>query len=239
MHLRKVTLYPGKYPTKEHYPFNLDIFQKTDSIPFVTPITFFIGENGTGKSTLLRALCNKCGIFIWEDTQHSRLHFNPYEEQLYQCIEVEWTDRSVPGSFFSSQIFQDYARFLDEVARADPGILQYFGGSSLVTQSHGESLISFFQARYKIKGIYFLDEPETALSPQNQLKLLGILSHMSKAGHAQFIVATHSPILLACPGAVIYSFDTAPIKPIAYEETQYYRTYKDFINNREKYLREL
>ena len=146
---------------------------------------------------------------------------------------------SVPGAFFSSQIFQDFARFLDEWAKADPAILGYFGGSSLITQSHGQSLISFFNARYKIKGLYLLDEPETALSPKSQLKLLRLLKEMSEAGHAQFIIASHSPILLAYPGATIYSFDSLPLKSIDYEETEYYRTYKDFINNREKYLKEL
>jgi predicted ATPase len=97
-------------------------------------------------------------------------------------------------------------------------------------------LLSLFANRYKIEGLYLSDEPETALSPKSQLELLRLLMRMSKAGHAQFIIASHSPILLACPGATIYSFDHIPIKEIQYEDTEYYQVYKDFFQNREKYL---
>lgn len=239
MHLNKVTLHSGRYPDLDHYPFNLGILQKTERLILSSPVTFFAGENGTGKSTLLKAICRKCGIHIWEDAERVRYSSNPCEEELYKYIDVEWLNGSVPGSFFGSQIFHDFARFLDGWARATPAILDYFGGSSLLSQSHGESLISFFSAIYKVKGLHFLDEPETALSPRSQLKLLKTLKNMGEAGHAQFIVATHSPILLACPGAVIYSFDTVPVKPVNYEDTEYFRVYLDFINNRDKYLKGL
>lgn len=237
MHLGKITLHQNKYPTSEHYPFNLGIFQNTKSIEFTTPVTLFAGENGTGKSTLLKAICRKCGIHIWEDTERSRYQYNKYEEDLYKYIEVKWVDNAVHGSFFGSAIFHDFARFLDEWARATPAILDYFGGQSLLTQSHGESLISFFNAIYKVKGLHFLDEPETALSPMTQIRLLELLNKMSKSGHAQFIIATHSPILLALPDSAIYSFNDSSIKPIKYEETEYYRIYKDFINNYSKYVK--
>jgi predicted ATPase len=233
MHLKRVNLYPEQYPTKEHYPFNLNIFQQTKSLEFYSPVTFFIGENGTGKSTLLEAIAHRCGIHIWEDNERIRLEINPYEERLYEAIGVEWTNGSVPGSFFASQIFRNFAQILDEWAVADAGNLKYFGGKSLMTQSHGQSLVSFFRARYKI---HFMDEPETALSPRSQLELIKILKYMSQAGHAQFIIATHSPILMACPGAKIYSFDYIPVKPIEYEETEHYQIYKGFMENRDKYL---
>ena len=145
----------------------------------------------------------------------------------------------MPGSLFSSQIFQDFARFLDEWAKADPGLLEYFGGVSLMTQSHGQALISFFASRYKIKGLYLLDEPETALSPRSQLKLMSLIKQTSQAGQAQFIIATHSPILLAYPGALIYSLDQVPLGSIHYEDTAYYRIYKDFLNDPASYLRNL
>lgn len=239
MHLNKITLHSARYPDLDHYPFNLGILQETERIIFSSPVTFFAGENGTGKSTLLKAICRKCGIHIWEDVERQRYSSNPYEEELHKYIDVEWLNGSVPGSFFGSQIFHDFARFLDGWARATPAILDYFGGSSLLSQSHGESLISFFSTIYKVKGLHFLDEPETALSPRSQLKLLKTLKKMGEAGHAQFIIATHSPILLACPGAVIYSFDTVPVKTISYEDTEYFRVYLDFINNRDKYLESL
>ncbi len=236
MHISQVNIFPGKFPVHDSYPFNLGVLRQTSAIQFNNPVTFFVGENGTGKSTLLKAICQRCDIHIWQETERSRYQFNPYEEELYKCIQVKWANGSVPGAWFSSQVFQDFARFLDEWAKADPGILAYFGGGSLVTQSHGQSLISFFTSRYKIKGIYFLDEPETALSPKSQLKLLKLLKDMSCDGHAQFVIASHSPILLAYPGATIYSFDYSPVKKIAYHQTEYYRVYKDFLDNPDKYL---
>jgi len=96
-----------------------------------------------------------------------------------------------------------------------------------------------FRARYRIRGLYFLDEPETALSPKSQLELLKVLKDMGEAGHAQFIIATHSPILLACPGADILSFDEIPVRKINYEETEHYLVYKNFMENRDKYLKEM
>ena len=142
----------------------------------------------------------------------------------------------VPGSYFDSEISKNFAQYLDEWAASDPGILNYFGGKSLMTQSHGQSLMSFFKARYRFKGLYFLDEPETALSPKSQLELLQVLKQNSESGHAQFIIATHSPILMACPGATIYSFDEIPVKQIDYEKTEHYRIYRDFMVDRSKYL---
>ncbi|MCJ7772167.1 MAG: AAA family ATPase [Desulfobacterales bacterium] len=237
MHLLKLNLFPEKYPTLDQYPFNLDIFHKTKTIEFTSPVTFFAGENGTGKSTLLEAISLQCGVHIWKSEERARYTLNPYEDRLYQSMSVQWTNGSVPGSFFGSHIFQHFAQLLDEWAAGDPGLLKYFGGESLLTKSHGESLMSFFKARYKIKGIYFLDEPETALSPKSQIELLQILSSAMKSEHLQFVIATHSPILLACPEATIYSFDYLPVKKINYEQTEYYLVYKDFMEDRNKYIK--
>ena len=237
MHLLNINLFPDKYPAHDQYPFNLDIFKQTTRIEFTSPVTFFAGENGAGKSTLLEAISLQCGVHIWKSEERARYTLNPYEERLYQSMSVQWSNGSVPGSFFGSQIFQHFAQLLDEWAAGDPGLLKYFGGESLMTKSHGESLMAFFKARYKIKGIYFLDEPETALSPKSQIELLQILTNAMKSEHIQFIVATHSPILLACPEATIYSFDHIPVKKIDYEQTDYYRVYKDFMEDRNKYIK--
>jgi len=238
MHLKNVTLLPEKYPNREHYPFCLEIFHNTSNIQFHSPVTFFIGENGTGKSTLLEAITFRCGIHIWREAPKRRLEINPYEKEFYKYISVEWNNGSVPGSFFGSYTFGDFVQYLDEWAAADPRILKYFGGKSLMTQSHGQSLMSLFRVRYKIRGLYLMDEPETALSPKSQLELLKLLKEMGQAGHAQFIIATHSPILLACPEAEIYCFDENSIRQIDYEDTEYYLIYKDFMENRARYLNE-
>lgn len=236
MHIRGITFLSEEYPTDSYYPFNLETFRRTKSLKLETPVTLLVGENGSGKSTLLRAIANRCGIHIWKTIETSRFEFNPYEQLLWRFIDVEWAGEYVSGSFFSSEIFYDFARNLDEWAVSDPDTLRYFGGKSLMTQSHGQSLMSFFGARYRIKGLYLMDEPETALSPRTQIDLLNLLEETGKAGHAQFIVATHSPILLACSGATIYSFDQVPIGEIAYEDTEHYRVYRDFMKEMERKL---
>ncbi len=231
MHLAGITLHPEKYPTRAFYPFSLPVFQQTERIDFASPVTLFVGENGSGKSTLLQAIARACGIHLWRGVERTRLAPNPYEEALGDYLTAEWTDGKVPGSFFGSDIFHHFRQILDEWAAADPGQLDYFGGRSLMTQSHGESLMSFFRSRYRIKGLYLLDEPETALSPRNQLALLQVMGKAGEGGHAQFVIATHSPLLLAAPDAVIYTFDRVPLRPIAYRDTEHYRIYRDFLEN--------
>jgi len=236
MHLKQISFRADRYPNQKVYPFNLAIFQKTTKIALHSNLTFFVGENGAGKSTLIEALAHRCRFHIWRGHSRTRYHNNPYEKELYRYIALDWENGRVPGSFFASDIFRNFARNLDEWASMDPAMLSYFGGKSLMSQSHGQSLMSLFKTRYRIKGLYLLDEPETALSPKSQLELLSVLRSMSQKGHAQFIIATHSPILLACPGADILSFDALPIRTIQYEDTTYYKLYKAFMNDREQLL---
>ena len=147
MHLRSITFHPEQYPTADRYPFNLSLLRETGTIVFDSPVSLFCGENGTGKSTVLEALAHKCEIHIWRDTERTRFRYNPYEDKLARYVSVEWVDGTVPGSFFGSSVFQDFARILDEWASASPALLDYFGGSSLLTQSHGQSIMSFFRSR--------------------------------------------------------------------------------------------
>lgn len=233
-HVQNLTLLHDQYPTRESYPFTMPVLQQTRRLEFNTPVTIFVGENGSGKSTLLEALAKACGVHIWEhDRNMRRVRVNEYEKLLHRFLKVSWANGNVPGSFFGAEVFRDFKLMLDEWAVADPGQLKYFGGESLVTQSHGQSMMAYFRARYQIKGVYFLDEPETGLSPASLLELLEIIEESARAGHGQFFMATHSPILLACPLATLYSFDHLPAKPIRYEETSHYRIYKRFIMDRE------
>jgi len=238
IHINRVILDHEKYPTKEEYPFTLPIFNQTNRLDLDTSITIFVGENGTGKSTLLEALAYAADIHIWRNPGGVRYQVNHYETDLHKCLTLKWSNGRVPGAYFGSEVFRDFTQILEGWAVSDPGQLKYWGGSSLVTQSHGQGIMSYFRARYKIRGLYLLDEPETALSPKSQLEFLEIIRDNSLAGHAQFIMATHSPILLACPGANIYNFDHSPVQTVAYEDTGHYQLYKSFLSDPKKYLNE-
>lgn len=236
MHISGLRILHDRFPTRGHYPFNLEVFNKTGHLEFLKPVTFFIGDNGTGKSTLLRSIAQACNIHIWEDEERTRFRFNRFEDALYSCIGIEWKGEPVPGAFFASEIFHHFTRVLDEWAAADPGVLHHFGSESLVAKSHGQSHMAYFSNRFRIRGLYLLDEPENALSPRMQLDLLKLFRQFGSRMNAQFIIASHSPILLAYPDADIYSFDSSPIRKVMYEETDYYRIYRDFLNNRERFL---
>jgi predicted ATPase len=236
MHLRSLTFLHETFPKEECYPFSLAVFRETKRLEFNTPVTFFIGENGTGKSSLLTAIARGAGIHIWQERDGRRDTGNLQEDQLHQSLRFEWACGKVPGSFFASELFRHFAEALDQWGKADPGCLDYFGSRSLIVKSHGQSHMTFFENRFSRRGLYLLDEPENALSPKWQLELLRLLRRFSERGDVQFIIATHSPILLALPGAAIFSFDSAPVRQVAYENTDYYRIYRDFLMDRKKYL---
>jgi len=231
MHLSRVDLHSESFPNHEAYPFTLEAIRRTSHVVCESPITFFVGENGTGKSTLLRALSRACGIHIWANPDCQEARGNPYAAELHRHLEVTWTNGPVPGSFFSSEHFRYFSERVEDWSGSDPALLEHFGGKSLLAQSHGESLLSFFTSRYRIKGLYLLDEPDTALSPRRLLELMRLLDEMAQAGHAQFIIATHSPILLTCPGSVVFSFDHAPIREVPYQETGHYRIFRDLLGS--------
>jgi predicted ATPase len=236
MHLIMIRNDSQSYPSSNTYPFNIPALRETVELRFKKPIVFFVGENGTGKSTLLEAITRKCGIHIWEKPRRHIAHNNPYETCLSDYISVKWANGSVPGSLFRAETFRNFADFLDDVALCDPGRLKYHGGHLLNTLSHGEAILTYFSGRYHIKGLYLLDEPETALSPTSQVRFLKILRQLEEAGHTQFIMATHSPLLLSYPGAQIFNFDSPSIQEIDYEQTEHYRLYKQFFTDRESLL---
>lgn len=236
MHITKVKINSDDYPTTGCYPFNISILQRTSELTFRKPIAFFVGENGSGKTTLLDAITRECGIHIWDKPRRHLAHENPYETKLVDYIEVTWANGRVPGSLFRAETFRDFADFLDDVALCDPGRLKYHGGRLLNILSHGEAILSYFSGRFQIRGLYLLDEPEAALSPVSQVRFLRLLRQLEEEGHAQFIMATHSPILLAYPGAQIFSFDSERVRQVAYEETTHYRIYKQFFSDRSVFL---
>lgn len=231
IHLSSVSVDPHVFPDIWLYPFSLPVFQKAFRLDFTSAVTFFTGENGCGKSTLLEAITRKCGVHIWKESEKSRTSHSPYEDRFHEFISIEKSSEQISSSFFGASTFQHFANALDEWASADAGQLDYFGGRSLLTLSHGQSLMAYFENRYRIRGLYFLDEPETGLSPATQLALLDLLSVKSKAG-AQFIVATHSPLLLACPEADILCFDGNEINKVKYTDCSHYKLYYEFLKSK-------
>lgn len=236
LYVTGVILHSDYFPTSRYYPFNIATLRKTAQLTFRKPVTFFVGENGTGKSTLLEAITRKCGVHTWDKPKRHAAHNNPYEDRLVDFLDVTWANGRVPGSLFRAETFHDIADFLDDVALCDPGRLQYQGGHILNTLSHGEGILTYFSGRYHIKGLYFLDEPEAALSPASQIKFLKLLQRVVEGGQAQFVIATHSPILLAYPDAQIFSFEGDNIEEVAYEDTTHYRIYKQFFTDRSTLL---
>jgi predicted ATPase len=236
MYLTRVVLYRDFYPTDQYYPFNIPAFRGTDELVFRAPVSFFVGENGSGKSTLLEAITKSCGIHVWDKPKRHVVHDNPYEEHLCDFVGVSWANGNMTGSLFRAETFYEFADFLDDVALCDPGQLEYYGGHILNTLSHGQGILSYFGGRYQRHGLYLLDEPESALSPASQIAFLQLLQRLEDGGKTQFIIATHSPILLAYPGAQIFSFGQTQIKEVQYEDTPHYRIYRRFMQDPQAFL---
>jgi predicted ATPase len=236
MYITRVRINSEDFPTDRHYPFDVPILNETAELRLEKPVVFFVGENGSGKSTLLEAITRKCGIHIWDKPSRHLAHENPYEDRLQDFIEITWANGRVPGSLFRAETFHDMADFLDDLALCDPGRLKYHGGRLLNVLSHGEGILSYFGGRFQIKGLYLLDEPEAALSPRSQVRFIKLLQELEEEGKAQFIMATHSPILMAYPNAQIFSFDAEQIKEVNYQETTHYKIYEQFFTDKSVFL---
>jgi predicted ATPase len=237
MYLREVIKKTEEIPNDKQYPFNIPAIQQLDRLSFHKNVTFFVGENGTGKSTLLEAIAYQCGFNTAGGSRNNLYELESSEAILGEYIRLSWLPKINHGFFLRAESFYNFANHIDEIAEEDPGVYQYYGGKSLHEQSHGESFFSLFQNRFGRPGIYLLDEPEAALSPQRQLVFLSIIHELQKS--AQVIIATHSPILLGYPNADIYNFNTAPIELIRYEYTEHYQITRRFLENRNFYLKEL
>jgi predicted ATPase len=217
---------------RTRYPFNLPAFSNGIDLTFRSKVTFFVGENGSGKSTLLEALAECCG-FNPEggNRDHHRATFAD-RSPLAQALRLSWQPKISEGFFLRAESFYNFATYIDGVSN-----LRAYGGKSLHLQSHGESFLSLFTHRFE-QGIYLLDEPEAALSPQRQLSFLKIIHDLSEPGHAQFVIATHSPIILSYPGAVLFNFDDR-MKETSYRETNHFLITRDFLNAPERFFKHL
>lgn len=240
MFLRSVTLLDEKIPEKDIYPFCIPSIRAMDTIHFDHAVTFFVGENGSGKSTLLEAIAYQCEFNNAGGGRNSNYSVESSESSLGEYVRLSWLPKINQGFFLRAESFYHFASYLDELAKEDPTFSYHgYGGKSLHHQSHGEAFLSLFLNRFGKRNIYLLDEPEAALSPARQLSFLRIIYDLAREGNAQFIIATHSPILLGYPDAQIYSFDSAPIQSIQYEDTEHYQITMGFMNRRERFLKEL
>ena len=225
---------------RRNYPFTIPTVAALDELELSSSVTFFVGENGSGKSTLLEAIACKCGFNTAGGSRNNLYKVDASGSVLSEYIRLSWLPKITEGFFLRAESFYHFASHLDQLAHEDPSFrYRGYGGKSLHEQSHGESFFSLFQNRFGRKGIYLLDEPEAALSPSRQLSFLRLLHELDREGKSQFIIATHSPILLSYPGARILSFDEAPIAPIAYKETMHYLLTRRFLEKPDEVLREL
>lgn len=186
------------------YPFNLPAVKTMSKLEFHPKVTFLVGENGTGKSTILEAIAIACGFNAEGGTKNFNFYTQNTHSELSDHIRLVRGVRTPKDGFFlRAESFYNLATNIDELERERSGILASYGGKSLHQQSHGESFFSVLMNRFNGDGLYILDEPEAALSPARQMAMISRIHELVKEG-SQFIIATHSPILMAYPNAVIY-----------------------------------
>lgn len=270
IHLRSMTLPKIPRVLQPHYPFTVPVVQALvrEGITFTTDVTFFVGENGSGKSTVLEAMAVAVdSVTVGSESVSTDDSLLPVK-RLAGTLKAVWNQRPTNGFFMRSEDFFGYTKTLrairkeleQEIALVDEeyegrseyaknlakmpyrrelGEMQNRYGKDLDAYSHGESYFKLFEARLVPNGLYLLDEPEAPLSPMKQLMLVAMIRQMVQDHGAQFIIATHSPILMAYPGATIYGFDGGAIQPLAYDDVEHVTVMRAFMKNPMQFLRYL
>lgn len=231
--LTRVTLQEDRIQSGVH-PFTIPFLSPDFDLPFATPVTFLVGENGSGKSTLLEALAWALGFNAQGGNRDNSYAEGADGHALGRALHLAWRQRVSDGFFLRAETFFNFATYLEEVGST---FLAY-GGKPLHAQSHGEAFLALFENRIE-DGVYLLDEPEAALSPGRQLTFLSILHHLSQMKVAQFVIATHSPILLTLPGATVLSIEEGELREVNYRDTEHFKLTRDFLNAPERYHRHL
>jgi predicted ATPase len=208
-------------------------------LDFHPRVTFLVGENGTGKSTLLEAIAVACGLNPEGGSRNFRFATRASHSPLDECLRLART-AGLPGDsyFLRAESFYNVASEIERLDREPGGggpIIGAYGGRSLHEQSHGESFFALFQHRFGEHGLYLMDEPEAALSPKRQIQFLAQLHDYIRRG-CQFVIATHSPIIMAYPDARIYWLDADGIREVAYTETEHYLVARGFLGNPQRTL---
>lgn len=253
-----------KTAKRNPFPFNITAVQFAENVPLDNRVTIFIGDNGCGKSTLLETIALKLNLpliggFIKSDAGFEAARL------LQPFIKIEYQRQTSKGFFFRAEDFSDFVNSVENEHRkiaedlrelkeaVDDSIIKEMSenmnyslrrmrkdyGENMQAFSHGEAYLRILQTRIGDKGIYILDEPEAALSPLKQLSLIFFIAEVLKSRNTQFIISTHSPILMGIPGAMIYEINEDGMNRVSYEETEHYRITRTFLNNPDSYLREL
>lgn len=235
-YLRQIELLRSEVPSFDQYPFSLPAIRHLDKLELHPQVTFLIGENGSGKSTLLEAAAVAWGFNPEGGSKHFNFSTRPSHSELHCYIRlVRNPKRARTGFFFRAESFFNVATEIEEIGGEIPFV---YGDRLLHEQSHGESFLALVMNRFGGNGLYILDEPEAALSPQRQLSVLVRMHDLVKA-NSQFLIATHSPILMAYPDAIIYHLTPDGIVRMEYQETEHFRVTRDFLMRPEKMLKQL
>ena len=267
IHLKSILVREFNSRDKDEYPFDLEIVKSLRELEFTLPVTFLVGENGSGKSTLLEAIaCAVESITVGSESVRTDKSLAPLRK-LAQYFRLAWSKRTRKGFFLRAEDFfgyaksmrqtkEDFQQELENIQEEYKGRSKYAAalasmpfhgqladmqrryGEGLDSYSHGESFLTLFQSRFVPDGLYLLDEPEAALSPMRQLTFISALKQMVQE-NSQFIIATHSPIILAFPDAQILYFSEGKIREVKYDQLEHVQLTKDFLNNPDSFLRHL
>ena len=241
-YLREISLKRDKVTDATKYPFTIPAIRHLDILRFDPDVTFLVGENGTGKSTLLEAVSVALGFNAEGGTRNFTFSTRPSHSEFHACLRLVRSHKRPRDSYFlRAESFYNVAteieRLDEEGGLGDP-VIDAYGGRSLHEQSHGESFLALMTHRFRGRGLYILDEPEAALSPNRQLMILRRMRQLILQ-ESQFIIATHSPILLGYPNAKIILLDQNGYTPVKYEDTEHYQLARRFLNDPEGVLRDV
>lgn len=230
--LKRLTLIDERMGDRKRYPMNLSWLDPDRfEMSFETPVTIIVGENGSGKSTLIEAIAALAGYDEagggkgYRPVDHSRA-LDVSGAALADALRAGWLPKVTDGWFFRAESFFSVARYLDEAAQDSGGAPPDF-----LSWSHGEGFVRFFEERMSRQGLYLMDEPESALSPNRQRELLRVLARMQESAGSQVIMATHSPILMAVPGATVLEMTRFGPVPVSFEDTAHFKLYRDFASD--------
>lgn len=233
-YLRSIELRRDLIDRETDFPFSIPAIQHLNTLEFHPDVTFFVGENGTGKSTLIEAIARALGFGAEGGTKNVQLASAKDSSGLHQYLKTVKSYKKPKDYYFlRAESFYNVATYMDDV-----GYLKGYGDKSLHQRSHGEAFLATLTQKLRGNGLYILDEPEAALSPQRQMAALTAI-HRLVQNESQLIIATHSPILLAYPNSQILLFDDSGLSTVRYEDTEHFIVTKNFLDNRDRMLHHL